>query len=54
MSKKVATVQSDCVPLHSCPAGREYGRVCGELLQTQDVSELLVRLRSGWGWQRRL
>lgn len=32
------------VPLHSSPAGRRYGRVCGDLSNTDAVSERLVRL----------
>jgi dTDP-4-amino-4,6-dideoxygalactose transaminase len=32
------------VPLHSSPAGLEYGRVSGNLLITDDVSDRLVRL----------
>lgn len=32
------------VPLHSSPAGRRYGRVCGDLSDTDAVSERLVRL----------
>lgn len=38
----------DCVfhyiPLHSSPAGRRYGRISGELRNTNDVSDRLVRL----------
>ena len=32
------------VPLHSAPAGRRYGRTCGELAVTDRVSDSLVRL----------
>ena len=32
------------VPLHSAPAGRKYGRVCGSMEQTDTLSERLVRL----------
>jgi dTDP-4-amino-4,6-dideoxygalactose transaminase len=32
------------VPLHSAPAGREFGRVSGEMKQTDGLSECLVRL----------
>lgn len=32
------------VPLHSSPAGRRYGRAIGELKNTDDLSERLVRL----------
>jgi dTDP-4-amino-4,6-dideoxygalactose transaminase len=32
------------VPLHSAPAGREFGRVSGEMKQTEQLSECLVRL----------
>lgn len=32
------------VPLHSSPAGRRYGRACGELPNTQAASDRLVRL----------
>lgn len=32
------------VPLHSSPAGRKYGRVCGELHTTNNISERLLRL----------
>ena len=32
------------VPLHSAPAGQQYGKACGELSVTQDVSDRLVRL----------
>jgi dTDP-4-amino-4,6-dideoxygalactose transaminase len=32
------------VPLHSAPAGKKYGRVCGSMEQTDTLSERLVRL----------
>ena len=32
------------VPLHSAPAGKKYGRVCGSMQQTDTLSERLVRL----------
>ncbi len=32
------------VPLHSSPAGRQYGRVSGGLKNTEDLSERLLRL----------
>ena len=32
------------VPLHSSPAGRKYGRACGELTNTNDLSDRLLRL----------
>ncbi len=32
------------VPLHSSPAGEKFGRVCGDLSRTDDVSARLVRL----------
>ena len=32
------------VPLHSSPAGRKYGRTCGDMSVTNDVSERLLRL----------
>jgi len=32
------------VPLHSAPAGREFGRVSGDMSITDDVSSRLVRL----------
>lgn len=32
------------VPLHSSPAGKKYGRAHGDLSQTQEVSDRLVRL----------
>lgn len=32
------------IPLHSSPAGKEYGRSCGELVVTDDISSRLVRL----------
>ncbi|MBW8078028.1 MAG: dTDP-4-amino-4,6-dideoxygalactose transaminase [Gallionella sp.] len=32
------------VPLHSAPAGMKYGRVCGTMIQTDTLSERLVRL----------
>jgi len=32
------------VPLHSAPAGKKYGRVCGNMQQTDTLSERLVRL----------
>ncbi len=32
------------VPLHSAPAGRQYGRVNGSMVNTDDLSERLVRL----------
>lgn len=32
------------VPLHSSPAGRQYGRVAGELKKTESLSDCLLRL----------
>jgi dTDP-4-amino-4,6-dideoxygalactose transaminase len=32
------------VPLHSSPAGTRYGRACGDLTNTDDASDRLVRL----------
>jgi dTDP-4-amino-4,6-dideoxygalactose transaminase len=32
------------VPLHSAPAGRRLGRVCGAMTVTDDISDRLVRL----------
>ncbi len=32
------------VPLHSAPAGKRYGRACGELVNTDSLSQRLVRL----------
>lgn len=32
------------VPLHSAPAGKKYGRVCGELINTEELSDRLLRL----------
>jgi dTDP-4-amino-4,6-dideoxygalactose transaminase len=32
------------IPLHSAPAGRKYGRACGELKVTDDVADRLLRL----------
>jgi len=32
------------VPLHSSPAGRRFGRTCGDLTITNDMSQRLVRL----------
>lgn len=32
------------VPLHSSPAGRRYGKVCGNLNFTEEISERLLRL----------
>ena len=32
------------VPLHSAPAGKKYGRVCGNMQQTDTLSERLLRL----------
>lgn len=32
------------VPLHSSPAGRRFGRTCGELHMTDDMSNRIVRL----------
>jgi len=32
------------VPLHSSPAGKKYGRTCGELRHTDGLSECLLRL----------
>ncbi|MBD1878313.1 dTDP-4-amino-4,6-dideoxygalactose transaminase [Coleofasciculus sp. FACHB-T130] len=32
------------VPLHSSPAGRRYGRVCGNMNVTDDISNRLLRL----------
>jgi dTDP-4-amino-4,6-dideoxygalactose transaminase len=32
------------VPLHSAPMGREIGRACGDLLNTANLSDRLVRL----------
>lgn len=37
------------VPLHSAPAGRKFGRVHGEMLQTDQLSERLVRLPVYYG-----
>ncbi len=35
------------VPLHSAPAGLQYGRTCGNLSVTEDISDRLVRLPLG-------
>lgn len=32
------------VPLHSSPAGQKYGRSCGTLIHTNEMSERLIRL----------
>jgi len=32
------------VPLHSSPAGMKYGRNCGEMSVTNDVSDRILRL----------
>lgn len=32
------------VPLHSSPAGRKYSRTCGELVNTDKISDQLIRL----------
>ena len=32
------------VPLHTSPAGRKYGRVCGDMGVTEDISARLLRL----------
>jgi dTDP-4-amino-4,6-dideoxygalactose transaminase len=32
------------IPLHSAPAGRKYGRACGEMKVTDDVADRLLRL----------
>jgi dTDP-4-amino-4,6-dideoxygalactose transaminase len=32
------------IPLHSAPAGRKYGRACGELKVTDDTADRLLRL----------
>ena len=32
------------VPLHSSPAGRRFGRTCGEMAVTEDIADRLVRL----------
>jgi dTDP-4-amino-4,6-dideoxygalactose transaminase len=32
------------IPLHSSPAGRKYGRMHGELMNTDDISDRLLRL----------
>ena len=32
------------VPLHSSPAGRQFGRVCGLMTVTEDVANRLLRL----------
>ncbi|MGI9316599.1 MAG: dTDP-4-amino-4,6-dideoxygalactose transaminase [bacterium] len=37
------------VPLHSSPAGEHYGRVCGDLLKTDDLSARLIRLPLWYG-----
>lgn len=37
------------IPLHSAPAGRRYGRVCGAMSVTDRVSETLVRLPMFYG-----
>lgn len=39
------------VPLHSAPAGRQYGRTHGELSVTNDISDRLVRLPLWTGFQ---
>lgn len=36
------------VPLHSAPAGRRFGRACGDLAVTDDISGRLVRLPMFW------
>ena len=35
---------SHYVPLHSSPAGRKWGRACGEFKVTDDISDRLLRL----------
>lgn len=40
------------VPLHSAPAGRRFGRACGNLTVTDSVSERLVRLPLWIGMSR--
>jgi len=46
--KKMKKAGVDCVfhyvPLHSSPAGKQYGRVCGSMEVTEYVSKQLVRL----------
>jgi dTDP-4-amino-4,6-dideoxygalactose transaminase len=42
------------VPLHSAPAGRQYGRPSGELTVTSSVSERLLRLPLWLGIEDRL
>ena len=37
------------LPLHSSPAGKKYGRACGELNVTKHVSDTLVRLPLFYG-----
>ena len=37
------------IPLHSSPAGKKYGRACGELNVTKHVSDTLVRLPLFYG-----
>lgn len=32
------------IPLHSSPAGKRYGRACGDLKLTQEISDRVVRL----------
>ena len=32
------------VPLHSSPAGKRYGKICGDLINTDSLSERIVRL----------
>jgi dTDP-4-amino-4,6-dideoxygalactose transaminase len=41
-----------CVPLHSSPAGRRFGRACGSLEHSDRTSERLVRLPLWVGLER--
>lgn len=44
MSKVGVTTPFHYVPLHSAPAGQRYGRVAGPMLETDRISDCLVRL----------
>ena len=42
------------VPLHSSPAGSRYGRVCGTMLNTESISDRLLRLPLWVGMTREM
>ena len=41
------------VPLHSSPAGRQYGRIYGKMVNTDSLSDRLLRLPLWVGMTRK-